>query len=120
MSPDGQFVAAPCDNAFADPIVVHDLSRNGNVAGWFAAGGKPLTLVFSPDSRTVAATNERAEVRVWEIVSGRLRRNLPGHTASVLSVAFSPDGRRLASGSADGAALLWDLDTPARPVPYRR
>ena len=33
---------------------------------------------------------------------------MKGHTKGILSVAFSPDGKRLASGSIDGKVKVWD------------
>ena len=35
--------------------------------------------------------------------------SLKGHTAAVWSVAFSPDGKMLATGSSNGSVILWDV-----------
>ena len=41
----------------------------------------------------------------------RASSTLEGHTEAVLSVAFSPDGKSLASGSGDTTVRIWDLQT---------
>jgi hypothetical protein len=59
-------------------------------------------------------------VHRWEIASGKERRPLKGHQHSVLSLAFAPDGRHLASGSEDNTVLLWDTKRPLNPALPRK
>ena len=50
-------------------------------------------------------------MRLWDARIGRHLRTLTGHTGSVNSVAYSPDGNTLASGSSDDTVRLWDART---------
>lgn len=96
---------------------------NDNTARlWDAATGKPLkgvdgymigvALAFSPDSRTFSL-NIGKDVHLFDVATGTLLRSFSGHQNFVTSIAFSPDGRTLATGSQDKTAKLWDVETGA-------
>jgi WD40 repeat protein len=68
-------------------------------------------LLFSPDGRALALA-QGATVVLLEPATGRVWR-LAGHTGDVHALAFSADGRLLASGGADRTSRLWDPATGA-------
>ncbi|XUL85800.1 hypothetical protein ACQ86D_03075 [Streptomyces galilaeus] len=78
----------------------------GTVRVSLATHGFVGAMAFSPDGRTVAAASGRT-ASLWDVASRKIRATLKGHTDSVWSLAFSPDGRLLVTGSSDGTARLW-------------
>jgi WD40 repeat protein/tRNA A-37 threonylcarbamoyl transferase component Bud32 len=117
FSPDGQRLASA--------------SWDRTVRIWKTATGKELftlkghvgvvdCVVFSPDGQRLASGGQGfdaqkkqvyGEVKLWETATGKELRALKGHTSVVRSVAFSPDGQRLASASNDQTVKFWDTTT---------
>jgi hypothetical protein len=68
------------------------------------------SIAFSPDSKTLAFVGpDKKSVRLWDVVTQRTVAVLPGHNLGVWGIAFSPDGRTLASGSQGEPVWLWDV-----------
>jgi WD40 repeat protein/tRNA A-37 threonylcarbamoyl transferase component Bud32 len=126
-SPDGQHLVTACQDA--------------TVRVWNALTGEPLgrlegkavfiqEVAFSPDGRSVAGSSVRlriqgdravelGQVKAWNLSTHKEIFSAEGHTGRVLSLAFSPDGQYLASGSADHTIRIWTAATGQKVLTLR-
>jgi WD40 repeat protein len=105
FSPDGRWLAS---GGLDGSVQLIDRARGTRVHP-FRGGGRVTCLAFSPDSRTLAAASAGPgpSVRLWDVAT-RAKRTVTGATGRVLGLAFHPQGNRIATGSLDGTARLWD------------
>ncbi len=66
-------------------------------------------LAFSADGDRLAIAVKEEDVLLWDVAERSFER-LEGHSAEVRSVAFSPNGRLLATGDLDGEIRVWNLE----------
>jgi len=125
FTPDSKFLISAADDKV---IRIWDWRTGKTVRtlrGQATAGdeGKIYTLALSPDGKTLAVggwmatftgTNrtEVGTIRLFDLASGSLTGVLIGHTSVVNGLSFSPDGKKLVSGSGlgDFAAIIWDVE----------
>jgi WD40 repeat protein/serine/threonine protein kinase len=108
-SPDGKYLASA---DLQGRIILRDAASGRTVHSF---RGYPLrrrltlsaVIAFSPDSRRLAFAAD-AHVKIWDVEGRRVSASLEGHEQPVIGLAFSRDGKRLASASADQVIKVWD------------
>jgi WD40 repeat protein len=110
--------AEPATDVHGDPLPLHAVLRLGTTR--FHHQSSIQDVAFSPDGRMLAsaASNQDTSIALWEVPSGRLSRRLivtskDQYWPWTNALAFSPDGRELATVDIRGRLHVWNVSTGA-------
>jgi WD40 repeat protein len=102
-----------------DSSLVATAGADGNIAFWSIPSGerqfdlyngeRVISMAISPTGSLVVA-GLHDKIKVWDLSTKKEASPDLIHLGDIVTVAFSPDGTMLASGSSDGNVILWKMD----------
>ncbi len=111
-SPDGKWLASGDDDGL---IKLWRPDQRQDTYLFTGLSAAAFGVAFSPDGNTLAVgtgdlfqPRKAGEVKLFDVASRTELRTLRGDTGGIGSVAFNPQGDRLAAASADGTVRVWD------------
>jgi len=82
---------------------IHRIVVSNENDGWLSPG----LLAYRPDGEWLVSFDKNLVV-IYDPASGKIIKTLEGHLANVTAIAFSRDGKYLATGGIDGSIIIWD------------
>lgn len=118
ISPEGQTISVGYANGNLETYRLNDLSLVTKIED--ADSGDINRLAYSSNGKMLASAGDNT-AKLWQVKQTgeiSLGQSMSGHHDRVYGIAFSPDGKRLATASYDGRIGLFALDGSASPPPF--
>ena len=126
--PDKQQCPRPVFSQDGQRIIVASYERNGKIYTWCAHTGEQLNateigetygiypFLFSQDRNLLAGRKRERDsdpesILVWHVETGEQIACFTGYSERMSNLCFSPDGKYLTAGSADGTMRIWDIES---------
>jgi WD40 repeat protein len=115
FSPDGFYLAT----ASRDPVVkIWETNSGRQILALKSEQQRILSLSYSPNGKLLASAGNRyvqngpgwlGEASIWDAKTGNSLAKIGDSTTGIYSLAFSPDGKHLATAHGDGTVKIWEV-----------
>ena len=121
-SPDGTKIIS---SSYDKTIKIWDANTGECLNTLEGHSGYIFSLAYSPDGKRIISGSRKknpgkyfwsndkivGEIKIWDANTGECLKTLEGHSEDVFSVAYSPNGTKIISGSGDETIKIWDANT---------
>ncbi len=124
ISPDQKWIGSAAANTQAKKGEIKIWDLEGALIytlGWDTGGQSDAvhSIDFSPDNRYLVSGGEDGALKIWDLSTGKVWKNLTEPYTNITKVRFSPNGDFIATASKDQTIKLWNVNTGQKIMTYR-